>query len=198
MPSTARGPFLNSRTRSSASMLLLTGALPPQASGGAGSSSRRRTGGKSGERDACLRELGLTCRQPLQTKTGQEEDPRECAATTCSKQPELHRQSKCKHGDDERREGRCRQRPEATAEDRHREVSRAAKFVPQRSEKRDGRAIPVPRVPAGAGPSSAAIARCSAPVQERESARVAATSSNAPVVMLADGEAEPIGRECEQ
>src|SRR5262245_27696487 len=120
IPSTARGPFLNSRTRPCASMLFLR---RPKASRLPVLCFPSEHGRDRRQRHARLVELGLTRRDALQPETRQQhhacESPR-----ALHEQPELHRHRKGEHRDDERRERRRGQRPESTADDGDRHQQR--------------------------------------------------------------------------
>ena len=129
------------------------------------------------ERDLRVRELGLSRRQPLQRQTGQQKTP-EHAGRMLHRLPELHRHADredCDDGAGERGApmlGARRSKAAVTG------IASAAKFVPQRGEKRLGRTAPV-HVVSSERSSAAAIARCSAPcrrsVRPRKSQRMIST-----------------------
>src|SRR4029079_1914679 len=97
------------------------------------------------EGDACLVEIRLTRRQPLQPETWQQENPGE-PPRGLQQQPELHRQAEREDGDHDRRDRGRRQRPEATAEDCDRQEQRGEIRPTAKGEARRMRAA-VPGVP---------------------------------------------------
>src|SRR3954454_22360765 len=116
IPSTARGPFLNSRTRPCASMLLSRGTKPRRLPVLQLATKHRRDGGQC---DACFLQFRLACGDALQPEARQQHDARK-PARALHQEPQLHRQREGENRDDERRECRRGKRPEATAEDGHR------------------------------------------------------------------------------
>src|SRR5215210_5134706 len=114
MPSTARGPFLNSRTSACAWMLFSWGASTPLRLPVREFSTQDC--GECGQRDARLVELRLTRREPLQSQAGQKDDARE-TRQALNQLPQLHREGQREHGYDDRSERGGRQRPETAAED---------------------------------------------------------------------------------
>ena len=115
----------------------------------------------SGEGEARLVERRLTGSQPLKREPGGEKRSGRRQRRALHDAPELHREPEREQRDEHRCPERRRKGPQPVGDEPDGSTS-ATKFVPQRSEKRDGAASPS-QVAESLPSSAAAIARCSAP-----------------------------------